>query len=207
MRRFTSLICTLGIATILALGLATAQAAGHTIDLEMVTVNYWHVVEIAWAGDEPLSGETSTFDGRCSVPSDYLARGHGEGLVFPIGPGVAESEHCGQLVWEEEDGQRVLQGRLGTDGVMTLRGDDGSVMTATFYADETGFDPLMGMFHYGMHFEIESMTGMEHLGLAFVSGSMTMHFVFEDIEALLTESVPSIGVGYGTASFTPEATD
>ena len=201
----TRLLLTSLLSTILALGLATAQEAGHTIDLEMVMVSYWHVVEIEWAGDEPLSGETSTFDGRCSVPSDYLARGRSEGLTFPTGAGTAETEHCGQLVWEEEDSQRVLRGRLGTDGVMTLRGDDGSVLTATFYADETGFDPMMGVFLYGITFEATSATGMP--GLTFVEGSFTATYVISDIAAMLTESVPVMGVGYGTASFLLEATD
>ena len=205
MRTSTITIRTLALALILALGLATAQEAGQTIDLEMITVNYWHVVEIAWAGDEPLSGETSTFDGRCSVPSDYLAQGYAEGLTFPTGPGTAETEHCGQLVWADEDGQRVLRGRLGSDGVMTLRDDAGGVITATFYADETGFDPVMGVFLYGMHFEVESATGMP--GLTFVEGAMTATYVIPDIAAMLTESMPVIGVGHGVASFVPDATD
>ena len=197
-------ITTLTLALVLALGLAGAQEAGQTIDIEMVTVNYWHVVDIEWAGDEPLSGETSTFDGRCSVPSDYYAWGSSEGLTFPTGPGTAETEHCGQLVWEEgDDGQRVLSGRLGSDGVTTLRGADGSVMTATFYADESSFDQAMGVFLYGMHFTAESVTGMP--GLTLVESSFTATYMIPDIAAMLTESVPVIGVGHGTATFVVEA--
>ena len=194
------------LALALALGLASAQETPQTIDLEMVAIAIWHVVEIDWAGDEPLTGETGTFDGRCSVPSDYFARGSSEGMTFPTGPFTSETEHCGQLVWEEDDdGRPVVVGRLGTDGFMTLYGEDGSVMTTTFVADETGFDPVMGLYHYGLRFEIESMTGMEELGLTFVSGSYAMHFVLEDIEALLTESVPAIGVAQGSATFVVEA--
>jgi len=199
---------TLTLALALAFGLASAQEAPQTIELDMVIVGYWWVVDIEWAGDSPLSQETSDFDGRCSVPSHYYAYGGFEGLTFPIGGGTAETQQCGQLVWEEDDdGRPVVQGRLATDGFATLMGEDGSTMTVTYVADETGFDPVMGMYHYGMRFEIESMTGMEHLGLAFVSGSYTMHFVFDDIEALLTEFVPAIGVAQGSAVLAPIATN
>ncbi|TVR90515.1 MAG: hypothetical protein EA416_11200 [Trueperaceae bacterium] len=189
----------------LAFGIATAHDAAQTIDLEMMTIGYWHVVEIEWARDEPLSSETSTFDGRCSVPSDYLAQGYAEGLTFPTGPFTSETEHCGQLIWEEEDGERLLRGRLTTDGFMTLRSDDGSVMTASFYANESSFDPVMGVFLHGMHFTVESMTGVP--GLAFVEGAIRMTFVMPDIAALLTESAPAIGAGHGTASFVLDAAD
>ena len=199
-------IAKLTLALALTLGLAGAQEAGPTIELEMITINYWHVVEIEWAGDEPLSGETSTFDGRCSVPSDYYAWGSSEGLTFPTGPGTAETEHCGQLVWEEDDdGQQVLRGRLGSDGFMTLRGADGSVITATYYADESSFDPVMGVFLYGMRFTVESATGMP--GLTLVDGSFTATYVIPDIAAMLTESVPVIGLAHGAATFVPAAAD
>ena len=199
---------TLTLALALAFGLASAQEAPQTIDLDMVMVGYWWVVDIEWAGDSPLSQETSDFDGRCSVPSSYYAYGGFEGLTFPIGAGTAETQQCGQLVWEEDDdGRLVVHGHLATDGFATLMGEDGSTMTVTYVADETGFDPLMGMYHSGMRFEIESMTGMEDLGLTFVSGSFMMRFVYEDIGALLTESVPAIGLGQGSASFVPIATD
>jgi hypothetical protein len=196
-------IVILTLALALTLGLAGAQEAVPTIELEMITINYWHVVEIEWAGDEPLSGETSTFDGRCSVPSDYFARGRAEGLTFPTGPGTAETEHCGQLVWEVEDAQRVLRGRLGTDGFMMLRGDDGSVMTASFFADESSFDPVMGVFLYGMKFAVESATGVP--GLTFVAGSFVATYVIPDIAALLVDSVPVMGLAHGVASFVPTA--
>jgi hypothetical protein len=198
-------IAKLTLALALTLGLAGAQESGHTIELEMVTINYWHVVEIEWAGDEPLSGETSTFDGRCSVPSDYYAWGSSEGLIFPSGPFTAETEQCGQLIWEEEDGSRMLRGRLATDGSMTLHSDDGSVMTASYYADESSFDPVMGVYLYGMQFEVESMTGLP--GLTFVAGEFQITFVIPDIAALLTESVPAIGAGHGFATFVPAAAD
>lgn len=201
-------LATLTLALTLALGLASAQEAPQTIDLDMVAIAIWHVTEIEWAGDEPLSNETSTFDGRCSVPSNYYGWGFSEGINFPTGPFTSETQHCGQLVWEDDDdGRPIVVGRLSTDGFMTLRGEDGSVMTTTYLADESGFDPVMGMYHYGIRFVIESMTGMEDLGLTFVSGSYTMHFVYEDVGALLTESVPAIGVAQGVATFSPATTD
>ena len=198
-------IVILTLALALTVGLAGAQEAGPTIELEMITITYWHVVDIEWAGDEPLSGETSTFDGRCSVPSDYYAWGSSEGLTFPNGPFTAESEQCGQLIWEEEDGRRVLRGRLATDGFMTLHSDDGSVMTASYFADESSFDPVMGVYLYGMQFAVDSITNVP--GLTFVAGSFQITFVIPDIAALLTESVPAIGAGRGVASFVPTAAD
>jgi hypothetical protein len=198
-------IATFTLALALVLGLAGAQEAGPTIDLEMLTINYWHVVDIEWAGDEPLSGETSSFDGRCSVPSDYYAWGRSEGLIFPSGPFTAETQQCGQLIWGEEDGVRVLRGRLATDGHMTLHSDDGTVMTATYVADASSFDPVMGVFLYGMRFAVDSVTGVP--GLSFVTGTFEITFVIPDIAALLTESVPAIGGGHGVASFVPAAGD
>ena len=199
---------TLALALALAVGLASAQEAQQTIDMETTSVAVTHMVEIEWAGDEPFSRETSTFDGRCSVPSEFILWNLSEGLAFPTGPYTAECVSCGQLVWEEDDdGRPVVRGHHATDGVSTLRGADGSVTTMTYVQEETSFDPVMGVFTFGMRFDFQSITGLEALGLDFVAGSARATFVATDIVALLTESAPKIGVIQGGASFTPVATD
>jgi len=55
---------TLTLALALAFGLASSQEAPQTIELNMVNVHQYRVTDVRWAGDEPFSGETSTFDGR-----------------------------------------------------------------------------------------------------------------------------------------------
>ena len=199
---------TLALALALAVGLASAQEAQQTIDMEMTAVAVMRIDEIEWAGDEPFSRETSTFDGRCSVPSDFMYRSLIEGLTFPTGPFTAECESCGQLVWEEDDdGRPVVRGLRSTDGIQTIRNADGSVTTMTYVQEETSFDPVMGVFTFDMRFDFQSMTGLEALGLDFVAGSARATFVAPDIVALLTESAPKIGVLIGRASFAPVATD
>jgi hypothetical protein len=95
------------------------------------------------------------------VPSDYVAVGRDDGITFPSGHGFSETEHCGQLVWQEaENGQPVLRGKLATDCRTTVYNDDGSVMTASYYADESSFDPMMGVYVMRMHFTIDDLTGL-----------------------------------------------
>jgi len=199
-------ITMLALALALAVGLASAQETQHTIDIDIVQVGQWWVVDVEWAGDEPFSRETSTFDGRCSVPSDYYAWGHGELLVFPVGAQTVSTEHCGQLTWEADaDGVLVVRGKAGTDGRFTYEGADGSVGNGHYYGAETGYDPSMGTIWFVLDFILDEVTGVE--GLEFVAGGTVLQSLVNDIEALLGGTEPLIQLGQGTMSFLPAATD
>ena len=182
-----------------------AQDTQQTIDIAMVNVNHYRVTDVRWAGDEPFSGETSTFDGRCSVPSEYLRTGTFEGLTFPIGKGWGTSEQCGRFVWDTDaDGQPVIRGDLTSDGIGRLESADGSSMDMSFTATST-FDPVMGMVIYQMTIRIDDVTGAP--GLSFVSGSMDATYAVPDMVATMTGAIEIVGVGHGKVTFVPATTD
>ena len=198
-------IATLTLALALAFGLANAHETPQTIDLDMVAIAIWHMSDIEWAGDEPLSGETSTFDGRCSIPSEYLRTGTFEGPTFPIGHGWGTSEQCGRFVWETDaDGRRVIRGDLTSDGIGTMETADGGRMSVSFDATST-YDPVMGMVIYTMDIQVDDMSGMP--GLAFVSGRLEANYAIPDVEAMMMGAIETVGVVTGSATFLPTATD
>jgi len=182
-----------------------APEAQETIDLEMVNVNQYRVTDVRWAGEEPFSGETSTFDGRCSIPSEYVRTGTFAGLTFPIGHGEGTGEQCGRFVRETDaDGRIVIRGDLTSDGVGRLESVDGSILTMSYDA-ASAYDPVLGMVVYTMAVHIDDMTAPP--GLSFVSGSMEATYAIPDLEALMTGAIEAVGVVIGSASFTPVATD
>jgi len=182
-----------------------AQDTQQTIDIAMVNVNHYRVTDVRWAGDEPFSGETSTFDGRCSIASEYVRTGRLEGLTFPIGHGWGTSEQCGRFVWETDaDGQPVIRGNLTSDGIATLESADGSTMAMSFHATST-YDPVMDMVIYLMTIRVDDMTGPP--GLSFVSGSMEATYAVPDMVAVMTGAIEIVGVVSGSATFALPATD
>ena len=171
----------------------------------MVNVNQYRVTDVRWAGEEPFSGETSTFDGRCSIPSEYLRTGTFEGPTFPIGHSWGTSEQCGRFVWETDaDGRRVIRGDLTSDGIGTMETADGGRMSVSFDATST-YDPVMGMVIYTMDIQVDDMSGMP--GLAFVSGRLEANYAIPDVEAMMMGAIETVGVVTGSATFLPTATD
>ncbi len=200
-------VTALGLALVLALGLASAQADTEVIDIDYLTVAEWRVIEVEWAGEEPYSDATSTFDGRCSVPSHYLAHGAGDMVNFPMGRHVFRSLwYCGLLTWDvDAEGTRVFSDVVFTDGDYVIDGPGGASYTARFASTETVVDPLTGAFLVMLEHIDLTASGIALPGLAFVSGELGGPTIVYDVEVLLAGALPSVTLVQGVVRFAPEA--
>jgi hypothetical protein len=86
-----------------------------------------HVVGMECA-DESCSG-TSTFDGRCSVPSSWVIRFTIEGSSDPLGPIDGWAEHCSQVTWA---GPGIPEAATYRDGRMEFTLADGARVWGTY---------------------------------------------------------------------------
>ena len=96
------------------------------------------VINVVWASPTggPVPGVTSTFDGRCTVPSDYVVTFTMAGEATHLGHFTGEAEHCTQLIWS-------LQGPAGAtydDGRFTTVAANGDTITGTYTDSEGGID-------------------------------------------------------------------
>jgi hypothetical protein len=78
--------------------------------------------------DESCSG-TSTFDGRCSVPSTWVIRFTVEGTSDPLGPIDGWAEHCSQVTWSAPGIPETATYR---DGRMEFTLADGAKVWGTY---------------------------------------------------------------------------
>lgn len=100
----------------------------------------WGVTRLEWPeGQPPFSGVTSTFGGRCSVPSDYVIYATFEGEATHAGRFTGDGSHCSQLHLTSSGPSNVTY----SDGRGTLRSANGSTLDmrwdeGTSWTDETG---------------------------------------------------------------------
>ena len=95
------------------------------------------VTNVVWAsGQGPVPGVTSTFGGRCSVPSDYVITAALVGEATHLGRFTGQMEHCSQLVWTPQGPAGATYG----DGRFTLSAANGDTITGTYVNDESGID-------------------------------------------------------------------
>lgn len=95
------------------------------------------VTKIAWAsGQGPAPGVTSTFDGRCTVPSDYVITATIIGEGTHLGRFTGQMEHCSQLVWTPQGPAGATYG----DGRFTLSAANGDTITGVYTNSESGID-------------------------------------------------------------------
>lgn len=95
------------------------------------------VTKIAWAsGQGPAPGVTSTFDGRCTVPSDYVITAAIIGEGTHLGRFTGQMEHCSQLVWTPQGPAGATYG----DGRFTLSAANGDTITGVYTNSESGID-------------------------------------------------------------------
>jgi hypothetical protein len=98
----------------------------------------WTVAGIQWAG---MPGQaTSTFGGRCSVPSDYVISATFEGEATHAGRVTGTTEHCSQITW----GPTGPMGAAYSDGRGTCTSANGSTLVLRYGTGTTGFDPATG---------------------------------------------------------------
>jgi hypothetical protein len=131
---------------------------------------------IQWAG---VPGQaTSTFGGRCSVPSDYVITATFEGDATHAGHVTGTAAHCSQLMWGP--GGAVL-GATYSDGRGVLTSANGSTIILRYGNGTTGFDPDSGLLWFR-----DEWTFIEGTGLfAGVTGSGVEGGSFASFEGFL----------------------
>ncbi len=95
----------------------------------------FRLTNIVWASPGgPVPGVTSTFDGRCSVPSDYVITFGMVGEATHIGLFTGEAQHCSQLIWTPQGPGGATYG----DGRFTFVAANGDTITGTYTDGESG---------------------------------------------------------------------
>jgi hypothetical protein len=113
-----------------ALGLVTAAPAyatngQPTKELPIAGLMLGHTASFIPAGPN-VGIDTSTFDGRCSVPSTWVIGFAGTGTVSHLGPMTYEGTQCTQ--YHPATGQGTY-----SDGDFTLIADNGDSLTFTHF--------------------------------------------------------------------------
>ncbi len=114
----------------------------------------WTVAEVQWAGAPGTA--TSLFDGRCSVPSDYVIAATFTGEVTHAGRVTGTTSHCSQITWSP-------QGPIGStysDGRGTMVSADGSELSLRYSNGITGVDPDTGDTWFRDSVTLEGLTGL-----------------------------------------------
>ncbi len=154
----------------------------------------WAVSEVQWAG---VPGQaTSTFGGRCSVPSDYVISGAFEGEATHAGRVTGTAGHCSQLMWSP-DGP---VGATYSDGRGTMLAADGSTLVMRYGNGTTGYDPITGESWYRDTWTFTGGTGL----FTGATGSGDEEGRFMDFTALLA-GTPARMWMEGTITYNPAA--
>jgi hypothetical protein len=133
---------------------AAAQAENSNGVGRLIERPYTAAVEIRedgtdWAGEVPFSGETSDFEGRCSVPSDWVFHMRWEGLDSVFGRVTGTGSHCAQIAWGvDAEGAPALMGTEFTDGEFLVTWADGSTLGGHTIDMGVGFDAETGLITY-----------------------------------------------------------
>jgi hypothetical protein len=152
----------------------------------------WTVTGIRWAG---IPGSaTSTFEGRCSVPSDYVISATFEGEATHAGRVRGSTSHCSQLTWWQ--GQPV--GASYSDGQGLVDTANGSTIILRYGDGATGADPASGKLWFRDNWTFVGGTGL----FAGVTGSGTEGGSFADFNALLAGAPVSMWMD-GTITYVP----
>ena len=98
----------------------------------------WTVTNVQWAGAPGTA--KSTFNGRCSVDSDYVVTATFAGTATHAGRMTGEGSHCTQITWTPDGPGAVTY----SDGRATLTTANGSTITMAYGHGVTGYDAATG---------------------------------------------------------------
>ena len=102
------------------------------------------VIDIQWADPmAPISGATSTFEGRCSEPSDYIITWRMVGEATHLGRITGTAEHCTQLHLTATGPSNVTYG----DGRFSITAADDDTLIGTYGQGTSGGDASGLWFH------------------------------------------------------------
>lgn len=115
----------------------------------------WTATRLEWPeGQPPFSGATSTFGGRCSVPSDYVIHSTFVGEATHAGRLTGEGSHCSQLHLTPQGPGAVTY----SDGTGTLRSANGSTLGIR-WGNGTSWTDAKGVSWFKDHFTLAEGTG------------------------------------------------
>ena len=115
----------------------------------------WWATATQWAG---IPGQAkSLFDGRCSLPSDYIITGSMEGEATHLGRFTGTGSHCSQITWSQQ-GQPL--GVTYSDGRGEVVVANGARLTLRWGNGVTGFDAATGETWFQDNFTIAGGTGL-----------------------------------------------
>jgi len=110
-----------------------------------IAAYHWTVTDIVWAGHP--ARDTSTFDGRCAVPSPCIVHGSIDGMSTHAGRIRGTTSHCDR-------------GMTFGDGQFTIVAADGSTLVGTFDDGHGGIDPTTTVGWWTDNWTITGGTGL-----------------------------------------------
>jgi hypothetical protein len=128
----------------LATGADAAAGRANEVpgDVPFRATGTYQITAVEYAGVPSV--DRSTFGGRCSVPSDWVASGILTGTAAHLGNVTGTFGNCSQVTWMQTEGGPVPVASTYGDGQATLVAANGDVLTAT-YGDGVGtFGPSGG---------------------------------------------------------------
>jgi len=173
-------------------GVSAASPQGGPGDRPFSAKAMWTPTGIQWAG---LPGQaTSTFGGRCSVPSDYVISAAFEGQATHAGRVTGTTSHCSQIAW----GPQGPTGATYSDGEGILTTANGSTIMLRYGNGTTGVDPDTGLSWFRDAWTFTGGTGL----FAGATGSGLEGGTFANFDAVLA-GVPVPMWMEGTITYGP----
>ncbi|MGE5358909.1 MAG: hypothetical protein ACM3NQ_07795 [Bacteroidales bacterium] len=155
----------------------------------------WTVTRLEWPdGQPPFSGTTSTFNGRCSQPSDYVIYASFAGEATHGGRFTGDGSHCSQLHLTPQGPTNITY----SDGRGTLTSANGSTVSLRWGNGTSGTDPATGETWFRDQFTFAGGTGL----FTGATGGGEEGGRFKDFAALLG-GTPAPMTMEGTISYGP----
>jgi hypothetical protein len=180
-----------------------ADGAGKLIERPYTAVLEIFMVGAEYAGEVPFSGETSDFDGLCSVPSDLVWRNRLVGLDSVFGHFEGTGSICGQVEWGvDANGAPAMVGMGWSDLVGYFRLSDGSAIEVELIVLDEAFDMETGQLTSATALA-PSGGGTGRLESAKLYGVMNCRWFSP--EALMAGVEPELCAIHGTIRYDPHA--
>jgi hypothetical protein len=170
-------------------GSATSSMAGER---PFKATAMWTKTDIQWAGQPGV--DKSLFDGRCSLPSDYLIAAVFEGEATHAGHVTGATSHCSQIAW----GPQGPAGATYSDGQGVMTSANGSTIVLRYGNGTTGFDPVAGKMWFRDTWTFVGGTGL----FEGATGSGSEEGRFADFNAVLG-GTPIPMTMEGTITYSP----
>jgi hypothetical protein len=196
------------IVALLVAALAAAQAEPGDGAAKLIERPYTAVLEIfmvgaEYAGEVPYSGETSDFDGLCSVPSNLVWRNRIVGLDSVFGHFEGEGSLCVQVEWgADADGAPAMVGMGWSDMVGYFGLPDGSAIDVELIVLDEAFDMDTGQLTSATAV-VPSGGGTGRFESAKLYGVMNCRWFSP--EALMAGVEPELCAIHGTIRYDPHA--